>query len=33
VVRSIIIPEIEKEVNQGAHFAVLRQMFYGSLKF
>jgi hypothetical protein len=28
VIRDVIIPAIEKEVNEGGHFAVLRQMFY-----
>jgi hexokinase len=28
VLKDIIVPEIEKEVNEGAHFAPLRQMFY-----
>jgi len=28
IVREIVIPEIEKEVNQGQNFAPLRQMFY-----
>jgi len=28
IIRQIIIPEIEKEVNQGQNFANLRQMFY-----
>lgn len=27
VIREVIVPEIEKEVNQGRHFAELRQMF------
>ena len=27
IVRQIILPEIEKEVNQGQHFANLRQIF------
>jgi len=31
VVREIIIPELEKEVNQGQHFAPLRQMFYSMI--
>ena len=28
IIRDIIIPEIEKEVNQGEHFAPLRQIFH-----
>ncbi|MDP8212074.1 MAG: UTP--glucose-1-phosphate uridylyltransferase [Candidatus Zapsychrus exili] len=28
LIRNIIIPEIEKEVNQGQHFASLRQMYH-----
>ncbi|MFH0753192.1 MAG: hypothetical protein V2A70_01350, partial [Candidatus Omnitrophota bacterium] len=28
IIREIIIPELEKEVNQGKNFAPLRQMFY-----
>ena len=28
VIREVVIPEIEKEVNQGQNFAPLRQMFY-----
>jgi hypothetical protein len=28
VLKEIVIPEIEKEVNEGAHFAPLRQMFH-----
>ncbi|MBF0571147.1 MAG: hypothetical protein HQL12_04680 [Candidatus Omnitrophica bacterium] len=31
VVREIIIPELEKEVNQGENFALLRQMFYSMI--
>lgn len=31
VVREIIIPEIEKEVNQGQNFASLRQIFYSMI--
>jgi len=31
VVREIIIPEIEKEVNQGNNFAMLRQIFYSQI--
>lgn len=31
VVREIVIPEIEKEVNQGQNFAPLRQMFYSMI--
>ncbi|MBF0533276.1 MAG: hypothetical protein HQL23_09330, partial [Candidatus Omnitrophica bacterium] len=30
-VKEIIIPEIEKEVNQGKHFSQLRQMFYSMI--
>jgi len=28
IIREIIIPEIEKEVNEGAHFAPLRQIYH-----
>ncbi|MBF0479306.1 MAG: hypothetical protein HQL26_07460 [Candidatus Omnitrophica bacterium] len=31
IIKEIIIPEIEKEVNQGEHFAQLRQMFYSMI--
>ncbi|MEI8012987.1 MAG: hypothetical protein WCI27_11020, partial [Candidatus Omnitrophota bacterium] len=31
VMREVIIPEIEKEVNQGQNFAPLRQMFYAMI--
>jgi len=31
VIREVIIPEIEKEVNQGQNFAPLRQMFYSMI--
>ncbi|MBF0619317.1 MAG: hypothetical protein HQL19_04035 [Candidatus Omnitrophica bacterium] len=31
IIREIIIPEIEKEVNQGQNFAPLRQMFYSMI--
>jgi len=31
VIRKIIIPELEKEVNQGQNFAPLRQMFYSMI--
>ncbi|MBF0489072.1 MAG: hypothetical protein HQL15_00455 [Candidatus Omnitrophica bacterium] len=31
IVREIIIPELEKEVNQGQNFAPLRQMFYSMI--
>ncbi len=31
IVREIVIPEIEKEVNQGQNFAPLRQMFYSMI--
>ncbi len=31
IVRSIILPQIEKEVNQGRNFAPLRQMFYSMI--
>ena len=31
IVRSIILPELEKEVNQGKNFAPLRQMFYSMI--
>jgi hypothetical protein len=28
VIRDVIVPAVEKEVNEGAHFAVVRQMFH-----
>ncbi|MBF0483879.1 MAG: hypothetical protein HQL25_04140 [Candidatus Omnitrophica bacterium] len=31
ILKEIIIPAIEKEVNEGAHFAQLRQMFYSMI--
>ncbi len=31
LVKSLIIPEIEREVNEGANFAPLRQMFYSMI--
>ncbi|MBF0594594.1 MAG: hypothetical protein HQL22_06470, partial [Candidatus Omnitrophica bacterium] len=31
IMREVIIPEIEKEVNTGANFAPLRQMFYSMI--
>ncbi|OGW96699.1 MAG: hypothetical protein A2Z81_01730 [Omnitrophica WOR_2 bacterium GWA2_45_18] len=31
IIREIIIPEIEKEVNEGEHFAPLRQMYYAMI--
>jgi hypothetical protein len=31
VIRQIIIPELEREVNQGQNFAPLRQMFYSMI--
>ncbi|MBI4309024.1 MAG: hypothetical protein HY591_01700 [Candidatus Omnitrophica bacterium] len=31
IIRQIILPEIEKEVNQGKNFAPLRQMFYSMI--
>lgn len=31
IIREVIIPEIEKEVNRGEHFAPLRQMFYSMI--
>ncbi len=31
IIREVIIPEIEKEVNQGEHFAALRQMFHSMI--
>ncbi len=31
IVREIIIPELDKEVNQGQNFAPLRQMFYSMI--
>lgn len=31
IVREVIIPELEREVNQGAHFAPLRQLFNSML--
>ena len=31
IIREVIIPEIEKEVNQGKNFAPLRQMFYSMI--
>jgi CheY-like chemotaxis protein len=31
VLREVVIPEIEKEVNTGANFAPLRQMFYAMI--
>ncbi|MFH0753440.1 MAG: hypothetical protein V2A70_02595, partial [Candidatus Omnitrophota bacterium] len=31
IIREIILPEIEKEVNQGKNFATLRQMFYSMI--
>ncbi|MBF0510876.1 MAG: radical SAM protein [Candidatus Omnitrophica bacterium] len=31
IIREIIIPELEKEVNQGRNFAPLRQMFYSMI--
>ena len=31
IVREIILPELEKEVNQGQNFAPLRQMFYSMI--
>ncbi|MFH0753480.1 MAG: hypothetical protein V2A70_02805 [Candidatus Omnitrophota bacterium] len=31
IIREIILPEIEKEVNEGRNFATLRQMFYAMI--
>ncbi len=31
VLREVVIPEIEKEVNEGQNFAMLRQMFYSMI--
>ncbi|MBF0483143.1 MAG: hypothetical protein HQL25_00405 [Candidatus Omnitrophica bacterium] len=31
ILKEIIVPAIEKEVNEGAHFAQLRQMFYSMI--
>ncbi len=31
VIRDIVLPEIEREVNTGQHFAPLRQMFYAMI--
>ncbi len=31
VVREVIVPEIEREVNQGRHFTALRQMFHAMI--
>jgi|GEM_PF-3193177 len=31
IVREVILPELEKEVNQGQNFAPLRQMFYSMI--
>ncbi len=31
IVRQVILPELEKEVNQGQNFAPLRQMFYSMI--
>ncbi len=31
VIRDVVIPEIEKEVNEGQNFAMLRQMFYSMI--
>ncbi|MBF0619902.1 MAG: hypothetical protein HQL19_07025 [Candidatus Omnitrophica bacterium] len=31
IIREIVIPEIEKEVNEGQNFAPLRQMFYSMI--
>ncbi|NTV30007.1 MAG: hypothetical protein HGA80_08015, partial [Candidatus Omnitrophica bacterium] len=31
VIREVVLPEIEKEVNQGQNFATLRQMFYSMI--
>lgn len=31
VIRDVVIPEIEKEVNEGQNFAMLRQMFYAMI--
>ncbi len=31
IVREIILPELEKEVNEGKNFAVLRQIYYASI--
>jgi hypothetical protein len=31
ILREIIIPQLEKEVNQGEHFAPLRQMYYSMI--
>ncbi|MBF0483915.1 MAG: hypothetical protein HQL25_04330 [Candidatus Omnitrophica bacterium] len=31
ILKEIIIPAIEKEVNEGSHFAQLRQMFYSMI--
>ncbi|MBF0512040.1 MAG: hypothetical protein HQL13_06920 [Candidatus Omnitrophica bacterium] len=31
IIRSIVLPELEKEVNQGRNFASLRQMFYSMI--
>ena len=31
VVRQIVLPELEREVNDGRHFAPLRQMFYSMI--
>lgn len=31
IVRGVVLPELEKEVNQGKNFALLRQMFYSMI--
>jgi hypothetical protein len=31
VVRDVVLPEIEREVNEGKNFAPLRQMFYAMI--
>jgi len=31
IIREVIIPEIEKEVNQGEHFALLRQIYHSMI--
>ena len=31
IIREVVIPEIEKEVNEGQNFAMLRQMFYSMI--
>ncbi len=31
ILREIIVPEIEKEVNEGEHFAMLRQIFHSAI--